>query len=135
MSRNKHSKKDRGGQGVVNPAPADYFGGLSLYELGALAQAAPVALQNRIQKSLHSENVEEVMKAQALISAQQKVRTQPDIKSIFWNPSETGYNGYGFLNPNNGVSFSTLNRMGNIYIIRSISKNPCNWIYIFNIIL
>lgn len=120
MSRNKHSKKDRGGQGVVNSAPADYFGDLSLYELGALAQAAPIALQNRIQKSLHSENVEEVMKAQALISAQQKVRTQPDIKSIFWNPSETGYNGYGFLNPNNGVSFSTLNRMGNIYIIRSI---------------
>ena len=120
MSRNKHSKKDRGGQGVVNSAPTDYFGGLSLYELGALAQAAPIALQNRIQKSLHSENVEEVMKAQALISAQQKVRTQPDIKSIFWNPSETGYNGYGFLNPNNGVSFSTLNRMGNIYIIRSI---------------
>lgn len=120
MSRNKHSKKNRGSQGVVSAAPTDYFGDLSLYELGALAQAAPIALQNRIQKSLHSENVEEVMKAQALVSAQQRLRTQPDIKSIFWNPSETGYNGYGFLNPNNGVSFSTLNRMGNIYIIRSI---------------
>lgn len=121
MSRRKNSsKRNKGGQGVVSAAPTDYFGDLSLYELGALAQAAPIALQNRIQKSLHSENVEEVMKAQALVSAQQRVRTQPDIKSIFWNPSETGYNGYGFLNPNNGVSFSTLNRMGNIYIIRSI---------------
>ena len=121
MSRRKNSsKRNKGSQGVVSAAPTDYFGDLSLYELGALAQAAPIALQNRIQKSLHSENVEEVMKAQALVSAQQRVRTQPDIKSIFWNPSETGYNGYGFLNPNNGVSFSTLNRMGNIYIIRSI---------------
>ena len=120
MSRKKHPSKRSHSQGVASTTPVDYFSELSLHELNAFAQAAPVALQNRIQKALRSENFEDVMKAQALISAQQRGRVQPDIKSVLWNPSETGFNGYGFLNPNNGIAFSTLNRMGNIYIIKAI---------------
>lgn len=109
--------------GANNVAPIDGLDGLSLQELQIMAQAAPIALRNRLQKSLNSENFEEVMKAQAFIAEQQKNgrrAPQPEIKSILWNPSEIGFNGKGYRDPNNGISFGTLNRMGDIFIIKAI---------------
>lgn len=109
--------------GTNNVAPIDGLDGLSLQELQIMAQAAPIALRNRLQKSLNSENFEEVMKAQAFIAEQQKNgrrAPQPEIKSILWNPSEIGFNGKGYRDPNNGISFGTLNRMGEIFIVKAI---------------
>lgn len=109
--------------GANNVAPIDGLDGLSLQELQIMAQAAPIALRNRLQKSLNSENFEEVMKAQAFIAEQQKHgrrAPQPEIKSILWNPSEIGFNGKGYRDPNNGIAFGTLNRMGDIFIIKAI---------------
>lgn len=109
--------------GANNVAPIDGLDGLSLQELQIMAQAAPIALRNRLQKSLNSENFEEVMKAQAFIAEQQKNgrrAPQPEIKSILWNPSEIGFNGKGYRDPNNGIAFGTLNRMGDIFIIKAI---------------
>lgn len=109
--------------GANNVAPIDGLDGLSLQELQIMAQAAPIALRNRLQKSLNSENFEEVMKAQAFIAEQQKHgrrAPQPEIKSILWNPSEIGFNGKGYHDPNNGIAFGTLNRMGDIFIIKAI---------------
>lgn len=109
--------------GANNVAPIDGLDGLSLQELQIMAQAAPIALRNRLQKSLNSENFEEVMKAQAFIAEQQKHgrrAPQPEIKSILWNPSEIGFNGKGYRDPNNGIAFWTLNRMGDIFIIKAI---------------
>ncbi len=109
--------------GANNVAPIDGLDGLSLQELKIMAQAAPIALRNRLQKSLNSENFEEVMKAQAFIAEQQKNgrrAPQPEIKSILWNPSEIGFNGKGYRDPNNGIAFGTLNRMGDIFIIKAI---------------
>lgn len=109
--------------GTNNVAPIDGLDGLSLQELQIMAQAAPIALRNRLQKSLNSENFEEVMKAQAFIAEQQKNSRrapQPEIKSILWNPSEIGFNGKGYRDPNNGIAFGTLNRMGDIFIIKAI---------------
>ena len=106
-----------------NAAPIDGLDGLSLQELQVMAQAAPIALRNRLQKSLTSESFEEVMKAQAFIAEQQKNgrrAPQPEIKSILWNPSEIGFNGKGYRDPNNGISFGTLNRMGEIFIVKAI---------------
>lgn len=88
-----------------------------------MAQAAPLALQNRLEKALSSEDFEEVIKAQAFLSEQQKNgrrAIQPDIKSILWNPSEIGFNGKGYRDPNNGMTFSTLNRMGEIFIVKAV---------------
>lgn len=87
-----------------------------------MSQAAPLALQNRLEKALRSENVEDVLKAQAFIAQQEKngKAVKPDIKSILWNPSEIGFNGRGYRDPNNGIPFTTLQRMGDIYIIKSI---------------
>lgn len=110
--------------GANNQAPIDGLDGLSLQELQIMAQAAPIALRNRLQKSLNSENFEEVMKAQAFIAEQQKQHgrraPQPEIKSILWNPSEIGFNGKGYRDPNNGIAFGTLNRKGDIFIIKAI---------------
>lgn len=109
--------------GANNAAPIDGLDGLSLQELQVMAQAAPIALRNRLQKSLTSESFEEVMKAQAFIAEQQKNSRrapQPEIKSILWNPSEIGFNGKGYRDPNNGISFGTLNRMGEIFIVKAI---------------
>lgn len=109
--------------GDNNAAPIDGLDGLSLQELQVMAQAAPIALRNRLQKSLTSESFEEVMKAQAFIAEQQKNgrrAPQPEIKSILWNPSEIGFNGKGYRDPNNGISFGTLNRMGEIFIVKAI---------------
>lgn len=109
--------------GANNAAPIDGLDGLSLQELQVMAQAAPIALRNRLQKSLTSESFEEVIKAQAFIAEQQKNgrrAPQPEIKSIFWNPSEIGFNGKGYRDPNNGISFGTLNRMGEIFIVKAI---------------
>lgn len=109
--------------GANNVVPIDGLDGLSLQELQIMAQAAPIALRNRLQKSLNSENFEEVMKAQAFIAEQQKNgrrAPQPEIKSILWNPSEIGFNGKGYRDPNNGIAFGTLNRMGDIFIIKAI---------------
>lgn len=103
-------------------APIPDFDGLSLQELQLMAQAAPIALRNRLQKALSSESFEEVIKAQSFISQQQKGRRLaiPEIKSIQWNPSEIGFNGKGYRDPNNGVTFNTLNRMSDIYIIKAV---------------
>lgn len=109
--------------GVERSTPMNDLQGMSLQDLQILAQAAPIALKNRIEKSLSSESFEEVIKAQAFLAEQQKHgrrAPQPEIKSILWNPSEIGFNGKGYRDPNNQVSFQTLNRMGDIFIIKAV---------------
>lgn len=109
--------------GAGSSAPIDRLDRMSIQELSLMSQAAPLALQNRLEKALRSENVEDVLKAQTFIAQQQKMAgraVQPDIKSVLWNPSEIGFNGRGYRDPNNGVAFTTLNRMGDIYIIKAI---------------
>lgn len=121
MSRKKRFIKGQMGAGLS--APIDRLEGMSIQELSLMSQAAPLALQNRLEKALRSENVEDVLKAQTFIAQQQKMAgraVQPDIKSVLWNPSEIGFNGRGYRDPNNGVAFTTLNRMGDIYIIKAI---------------
>lgn len=122
MSRRRRPQQNNS-MGANNLAPMDSLDGLSLHDLQIMAQAAPIALRNRIQKSLQSESFEEVMKAQAFLAEQRKHEKklpQPDIKSILWNPSEIGFTGKGYRDPNTGVSFNTLNRMGDIFIIKAV---------------
>lgn len=123
MGRKGRLSKNNKPVGVNNTTPTDAFDGLSLQDLQIMANAAPIALRNRLQKSLQSESFEEVIKAQSFLAEQQKhgrKLPQPDIKSILWNPSEIGFNGKGYRDPNVGVSFNTLNRMGDIFIIKAV---------------
>ena len=100
--------------------PLESLNGLSFQELQALGQVIPNILTSKLSKSLTSQNFEEVMKAQAFINERKKSRLEPDIKSILWNPSDIGFSGRGYRDPNNGLPFSVLNRMGDIYIIKAI---------------
>lgn len=106
---------------TANKIPS--FDTMSYEDLLLMSKSAPLALQNRLEKSLRSENYEDVLKAQAFIQAQQKEgrkSSQPEIKSILWNPSEIGFNGRGYLDQNSGISFNTLNRMGEIFVVKAI---------------
>lgn len=108
--------------GASNNAPIASLEGLSLEQLRLLSETAPVALRNQLNKSLMSENFEEVMKAQAFISEQNRRASaqKPSIKSLLWNPSDFSFTGTGYKNPSNAISFNTLNRMGDIFIIKAI---------------
>lgn len=123
MSRKRQRPKTQISTGNSNQFPVGDFDGMSLHDLEILAKAAPIALRNRIEKSLTSESFEEVVKAQSFLAEQRKYGRklpQPDIKSILWNPSEIGFTGKGYRDPNNGVTFNTLNRMGDIFIIKAV---------------
>lgn len=117
--RSKNEAKNMGG---FNNSPISALDNLSYEELSLLAKSIPLTLQNKIERALTSESFEEVIKAQAFLSEQKNGRKfpQPEIKSILWNPSEIGFNGKGYRDPNNGVTFGTLNRMGEIFIIKAI---------------
>lgn len=123
MSRKRQRPKTQISTGNSNQFPVEDFDGMSLHDLEILAKAAPIALRNRVEKSLTSESFEEVVKAQSFLAEQRKYGRklpQPDIKSILWNPSEIGFTGKGYRDPNNGVTFNTLNRMGDIFIIKAV---------------
>lgn len=123
MSRKRQRPKTQISTGNSNQFPVEDFDGMSLHDLEILAKAVPIALRNRIEKSLTSESFEEVVKAQSFLAEQRKYGRklpQPDIKSILWNPSEIGFTGKGYRDPNNGVTFNTLNRMGDIFIIKAV---------------
>lgn len=123
MSRKRQRPKTQISTGNSNQFPVEDFDGMSLHDLEILTKAAPIALRNRIEKSLTSESFEEVVKAQSFLAEQRKYGRklpQPDIKSILWNPSEIGFTGKGYRDPNNGVTFNTLNRMGDIFIIKAV---------------
>ena len=123
MSRKRQRPKTQISTGNSNQFPVEDFDSMSLHDLEILAKAAPIALRNRIEKSLTSESFEEVVKAQSFLAEQRKYGRklpQPDIKSILWNPSEIGFTGKGYRDPNNGVTFNTLNRMGDIFIIKAV---------------
>lgn len=118
MSRKDKKGRKFSGGGLLSPKNG--FEGMSFEELRQLALTAPIVLQNRLSESLNSQNFDEVMKAQAFMQLHQSNKVKADIKSILWNPSELGFSGRGYKDPNNGVSFSTLNRMGEIFIVKTI---------------
>lgn len=108
--------------GANHSAPMSSLDGMSLEQLRLLAETAPIALRNQLNKSLASENFEEVMKAQAFIAEQNRRASaqKPQIKSLLWNPSDFSYTGTGYKNPTNAISFDVLNRMGDIFIIKAV---------------
>jgi hypothetical protein len=120
MSRKGKNRNRK--MGDSNVSPMNILDKLSFEELDVLSKSIPLALNNKLSNALASESFEEVIKAQAFISQNKNSKTsfQPEIKSILWNPSEIGFNGKGYRDPNNGISFGTLNKMGEIFIVKAI---------------
>lgn len=92
--------------------------GLSLEELDSIQKAAPMAFQSKLQSALSSNDTEELLKANLYLGEINK--TSPHIQSVFFDPNDLAGNGKGFKDSKGALSFSTLRRMGDIYIIRAI---------------
>lgn len=92
--------------------------GLSLEELDSIQKAAPMAFQSKLQSALSSNDTEELLKANLYLGEINK--TNPHIQSVFFDPNDLAGNDKGFKDSKGVLSFSTLRRMGDIYIIRAI---------------
>lgn len=92
--------------------------GLSLEELDSIQKAAPMAFQSKLQSALSSNDTEELLKANLYLGEINKMN--PHIQSVFFDPNDLAGNGKGFKDSKGALSFSTLRRMGDIYIIRAI---------------
>ena len=92
--------------------------GLSLDELQALSKAFPSILQSKLQSSLQSSNLEDVMAANLFLEKSRSIDDQ--MKSIFYLPDYVAYSGRGYKDNLGRVSFELLQRMGNLYCVKNI---------------
>lgn len=116
MSRRKHIKS-MGHDGQKNNL-VNNLAGLSLDELQALSKAFPSILQSKLQSSLQSPNLEDVMAANLFLEKSRSVDDQ--MKSIFYLPDHVAYSGRGYKDNLGRVSFELLQRMGNLYCVKNI---------------
>lgn len=112
--RNKHILN----KGVATPSIMEGVANLPIGELANLSKAIPQYLSSKVQKSLNSNNFEEVVKAQ-LVLDQIKGKNE-GLKSIFFDPNNFSDVGKGYKETLYGVSFNILNRMGEIFIVKAI---------------
>lgn len=93
---------------------------LSLDEMNVLNKSLPIALQSKLQQLSSSSDIEDIMKANLYLDT--KARQNSQTKSILFDPNELNDSGKGFKDPRyyGSLSFDTLRRMGDIFIIRSV---------------
>ena len=91
---------------------------LSLEELNAIRKTAPIAFQSKLQSSLNSNDPSEIMKANLYLG--ELTPNSGRIQSVFFDPNDFTGNGKGFKDSKGILSFETLRKMGDIYIIRAI---------------
>lgn len=93
---------------------------LSLEEIVKLNQTVPTLLQSKLQQMSSSTDVEEIMKANLYIDA--NARQNGKMKAVFFDPNEANMSGQGFKDPRyyGSLSFETLRRMGDIFVIRAV---------------
>jgi hypothetical protein len=89
-------------------------------QLDHLSKLIPAYKEAKIQKSLYSTDEEEIMKANMYMQEQSKLSQASNMKSVLFLPDDYGYTGKGYKDTLKGVSFDVLQRMGDIFIVRSI---------------
>lgn len=94
---------------------------LSLDEINGLQKAIPIALQSKLQQMSSSSDFEDLMKANLYLDTINK-RQNETPKAVFFDPNEVSDSGKGFKDPRyyGALSFETLRRMGDIFIVRSV---------------
>lgn len=105
-------------QGNGKPDFITSLADLSLEEIDRLQKAAPMAFQSKLQASLNSNDPAEIMKANLYLG--EIDRGTNKIQSIFFDPNDFTGNGKGFKSQKGVLSFETLRKMGDIYVIRAI---------------
>lgn len=91
---------------------------LSLDDLDKLQKAIPYAFQSKLQATLNSNDPSELMKANLYLGELNP--NSGKITSVFFDPNDLSGNGKGFKDSRGILSFDTLRRMGDIWIIRAI---------------
>lgn len=91
---------------------------LSLDDLDKLQKAIPYAFQSKLQATLNSNDPSELMKANLYLGELNP--NSGKIISVFFDPNDLSGNGKGFKDSRGILSFDTLRRMGDIWIIRAI---------------
>lgn len=91
---------------------------LSLDDLDKLQKAIPCAFQSKLQATLNSNDPSELMKANLYLGELNP--NSGKITSVFFDPNDLSGNGKGFKDSRGILSFDTLRRMGDIWIIRAI---------------
>lgn len=100
---------------VTKQSPIINIGDMSLQELDSLHKSIPSIIDAKVEKGLSSDNITDVMSVNSFL----KSRKSDSLKSIFFNPWSVG-SGNEYKPQTGGVSFSTLQKMGDIYIIKAI---------------
>lgn len=114
MSRKRSNNKSQ------RPDLIKSLASLSFEEIEALNKTVPTLLQSKLQQMVSSNDVEAIMKANLYLDANS--RQNSEMKAVFFDPNEANQTGQGFKDPRyyGSLSFETLRRMGDIFIIRSV---------------
>lgn len=89
-------------------------------QLDSLSKLIPAYKEAKLQKSLYSGDEEDIVKANMYLQDQTAKAKQAEGKSFMFLPDDYGYTGKGYKDTLKGVSFDVLQRMGDIFIVRSI---------------
>lgn len=89
-------------------------------QLDNLSKLIPAYKEAKLQKSLYSGDEEDIVKANMYLQAEGAKAKQSEGKSFMFLPDDYGYTGKGYKDTLKGVSFDVLQRMGDIFIVRSI---------------
>lgn len=119
MSKARKNKVER----VATPSMTDIIKGvdaLPIEELSLLQQTLPQVLQAKLGKSLASTNVEEVLRAQYVLEKANKEIEQGKMKAFFFDPNGFSNSGRGFKEVFNGLPFTVLQRMGEVFIVKAV---------------
>lgn len=94
---------------------------LSLEEVDKLQKTIPTFLQSKLQQMSTSSDISEVMKANLYLDESSKKNTGK-LRSVFFDPDSFSDAGKGYKDPRGfgALSFDTLRRMGDIFIVRSV---------------
>lgn len=94
---------------------------LSLEEIAGLQKSIPVVLQSKIQQMSSSNDFGELLKANLYLDSLNQ-RQNNQTKAVFFNPDAVSDSGRGYKDPSyyGALSFETLRRMGDIFIVRSV---------------
>jgi len=96
---------------------------LSFEQIDSIIKGLSLHKENMLQKSLTSDNLEDIVKAQTYLEKNKKPAKSPNIKTSLFVPDEAAYHtGNGYKENYSGVPFEVLQRMGNIPIVYSIVK-------------
>lgn len=94
---------------------------LSLTEIDQIQKSIPLVLQSKLQQMSGSQDLDELIKANLYIDNLNK-RQDGKVKAVFFNPSEVSNSGRGYKDANyfGSLSFDTLRRMGDIFVVRMV---------------